>query len=369
MGFFDNFNFAPKSSSPKITKKLCVITGTTSGLGKEAAKSLINSGDYFVICANRDVEKMNQVAEAEGFDSQSYSVLKCDLGDFSSVRSFVSSLKAFKGSRPLDALVCNAAVYQPALNYPRYTVDGHEEQLQINHLGHFLLCNLLLDDMKKAKDARMVIVGSITGNSNTVGGGVVLPLADLGDLSGLAAGGKDPIAMIDGKTFNGAKAYKDSKICNMMTVTELHKRYHASTGITFSSLYPGCIATTQLFREKRQWFRTIFPLFMKYVTGGFVSEEEAGQRLAQVVSDERCTKSGVYWSWNGGARTVGFKDFKTGQVVGAGGSGGDLFENEPAAEVRNERKSALMWEYSSQILGCKWPAPAPTASIKKPALA
>ena len=74
--------------------------------------------------------------------------------------------------------------------------------------------------------------------------------------------------MIDGKAFNGAKAYKDSKVCNMMTVNELHKRYHASTGITFSSMYPGCIAETQLFREKRGWFRFIFPLFMKYVTGG-----------------------------------------------------------------------------------------------------
>ena len=78
--------------------------------------------------------------------------------------------------------------------------------------------------------------------------------------------------MIDGNNFNGAKAYKDSKMCNMMTVLELHKRYHDSTGITFSSMYPGCIAESNLFREKREWFRTIFPLFMKYVTGGYVSE-------------------------------------------------------------------------------------------------
>lgn len=90
-------------------------------------------------------------------------------------------------------------------------------------------------------------------------------------MEGLAQGGKNPIAMIDGKSFNGAKAYKDSKVCNMMTVNELHKRYHASTGITFSSMYPGCIAETQLFREKRGWFRFIFPLFMKYVTGGEMS--------------------------------------------------------------------------------------------------
>ena len=63
--------------------------------------------------------------------------------------------------------------------------------------------------------------------------------------------------MADGKPFFGAKAYKDSKVCNMMTVSELHRRYHDSTGISFSSMYPGCIAETQLFREKRPWFRKV----------------------------------------------------------------------------------------------------------------
>jgi protochlorophyllide reductase len=117
-------------------------------------------------------------------------------------------------------------------------------------------------------------------------------VADLGNLSGLAQGSKAPIAMIDNAPFNGAKAYKDSKICNMMTINELHKRYHASTGITFSTMYPGCIAETQLFREKRAWFRKLFPVFMKYVTGGYVSEKEAGERLAQTVFDPRTAKSG-----------------------------------------------------------------------------
>jgi protochlorophyllide reductase len=53
----------------KSSKKLVVITGTTSGLGKETARSLINQGDYYVVCACRDVEKMKQVAEAEGIDN------------------------------------------------------------------------------------------------------------------------------------------------------------------------------------------------------------------------------------------------------------------------------------------------------------
>lgn len=201
----------------------------------------------------------------------------------------------------------------------------------------------------------MVIVGSITGNSNTIGGGGVLPLADLGDLSGLENGAKRPIAMIDGKPFNGAKAYKDSKICNMMTVNELHKRYHKSTGVTFSSLYPGCIATSELFREKRGWFRFIFPLFMKYVTGGFVSEDESGDRLAQVISAPECAKSGVYWSWNGGARQLPIKDFKKNVVLGTGGSGGSIFENTPSDQVRDPEKSKKMWDFSTKITGAVWP--------------
>lgn len=239
---------------------------------------------------------------------------------------------------------------------PKFTADGFEEQLQINHLGHFLLTSLLLPDLSKAKDARCIIVGSITGNSNTIGGGLVLPLADLGDLQGLEAGGRKPIAMIDGKAFNGAKAYKDSKMCNMMTVMELHRRYHKSTGVVFASMYPGCIATTSLFREKRSWFRFLFPLFMKYVTGGFVSEEEAGQRLAEVVTSPRCTKSGAYWSWNGGARQIPVKDFKKGIVVGTGGSGGEIFENIPSDLVRDMNKSNKMWALSTKITGAVWPS-------------
>lgn len=209
--------------------------------------------------------------------------------------------------------------------------------------------------MSKSKDARQIIVGSITGNSNTIGGGLVLPLADLGDLKGLEQGGRKPISMIDGKEFNGAKAYKDSKVCNMMTVKELHDRYHKSTGVTFSSIYPGCIATTNLFREKRGWFRFLFPLFMKYVTGGFVSEEEAGTRLAQVVVDPICKKSGVYWSWNGGARSLPVKNFETGKIYGTGGSGGEIFENEPSEQVQDKERSRKMFALSTKVTGAVWP--------------
>jgi len=276
--------------------------------------------------------------------------MKLELASLQSVRDFVANLKAFKSARPLTHLVCNAAVYRPTDPNPAFTDDGFEMSMGVNHLGHFLLVNLLLDDMSRAKGARVCIVGSITGNTNTVGGGLVYPQADLGDLKGLKEGMKAPISMADGKPFFGAKAYKDSKVCNMMTVSELHRRYHESTGITFSSMYPGCIAETSLFREKREWFRKAFPWFMKYVTGGYVGMEEAGQRLAQVIDDPQCSKSNVYWSWNGGAKTVG-RWSEDGKPRGAGGSGGEIFENQQSDAVRNEEKAALVWEYSKKAVG------------------
>lgn len=274
---------------------------------------------------------------------------------FDSVRDFAKKLKAVKGPKPLDSLICNAAVYLPARSVPDFTPDGFEESLQVNHLSHFLLISLLIEDMKKSKDPRVTIVGSITGNTNTIGGAFVFPRASLGKLEGMAKGGKKPVAMIDGKAFNGAKAYKDSKVCNMMTARELHNRYHASTGITFNTMYPGCIAETPLFREKRQWFRTLFPLFMKYVTGGYVGEDEAGERLAQTIYDPVCKDSGNYWSWNGNAQQVGYFDPAKKQVVGAGGSGGNIFKNTVSNEVLDDKKSQLMWDYSTQITGAVWP--------------
>jgi protochlorophyllide reductase len=89
---------------------------------------------------------------------------------------------------------------------------------------------------------------------------------------------------------------------------------------------------------------------MKYVTGGYVSEQEAGERLAQVIDDPNCTKSGVYWSWNGGARTVGWWS-PDGKPKGAGGAGGEIFENTYSDAVRDQETAKKMWELSKEAVG------------------
>jgi len=319
-------------------RKIVLITGSSSGLGLFCVEDLLKTrnSDYFVICAVREPEKMHAAAAKAGIDRADFAATELQLASFQSVKDLADDLKkALPGGR-LDRLVCNAAVYLPTDPKPRFTDDGFEMSLQVNHLGHFLLVQLLLPAVKKANEGRVCIVGSVTGNKNTVAGSLVKPVADVGALEGLKAGpGQE---MVDGAKFYGAKAYKDAKALNMMTVLELHRRLHASSGITFNSMYPGCIASTSLFREKREWFRYFFfPTLMKAI-GSYVTQGEAGERLASVIADDVTKKSGVYWSWNGDAKFIG--------VGNAGGSGGDIFENSFSGMVSDEKLGELSWDYS-----------------------
>lgn len=364
-----------KSFKPKKfnNKKICIITGTSSGLGKHTATQLLKTGDWHVIGAVRDLDKMATIAEEEGFSGSDFTPMLCDLCSFESVRKFAANVVNFVDEEPIDRLVCNAAVYQPSLSYAKYSEDDIEQQMQTNYLSQFLLTSLVMPHMKGSADPRVIAVGSVTGNDNTVGGGGVYPIADLHELQGLEAGAKRPVEMVDGYAFNGAKAYKDSKLCLMKMTNILHEKYYKSTKIAFSSIYPGCIAESPLFREKRPWFRKYFPVFMKYITGGFVSETEAGTRLFQVITDPRCVRSGVYWSWNGGPREGRGDSLKNkGSITGAGGSGGgwdSIFENDQSDKVLDSETNNKLFTLSTEVTGAQWQpikspvSPCPTLKV------
>jgi NAD(P)-dependent dehydrogenase (short-subunit alcohol dehydrogenase family) len=103
-------------SSKTSPTKTCLITGTTSGLGKATVKALLKEGNHNIICAVRDVEKMKSIIEKENFDKSKLVVAELDLASFDSTRKFASKIKTYTKGKPLDKLVCNAAVYQPALS-------------------------------------------------------------------------------------------------------------------------------------------------------------------------------------------------------------------------------------------------------------
>lgn len=313
-------------------KSTVVITGASSGVGLYAAKALAQRG-WHVVMACRDLPKTKQAAQAVGMSPESYTIIHIDLASLESVRKFVTEFRARGNS--LDALVCNAAIYMPLLKEPLRTPEGYELTMATNHLGHFLLCNLLLEDLQTSStsDPRLVILGTVTHNPDELGGKIP-PRPDLGNFEGFEAGFKEPISMIDGKKFEPVKAYKDSKVCNVLTMRELHRRYHESTGITFSSLYPGCVADTPLFRNHYSLFQKLFPLFQKYITGGYVSQELAGERVAAVVADPEYKQSGVYWSWGNRQK----KDGKS-------------FVQQVSPQARDDEKAKRMWDLSANLVG------------------
>ena len=308
-----------------------LITGTTSGVGLNATRALVQQG-WTVITANRSPQRAAAAADALDLPQERLKHVLMDLGDLDSVRQAVDGLP-----ERLDALVCNAAVYKPKLKRPERSPQGYEISMATNHFGHFLLVQLLMNRLGASShpSRRVVILGTVTANSKELGGKIPIPApADLGDLSGFEAGFREPVSMASGKRFKPGKAYKDSKLCNMITTQELHRRFNPDTGISFTSLYPGCVADTPLFRNTPRAFRKIFPWFQKNITGGYVSQPLAGERVAQVVADPEFAESGVHWSW-------GNRQKKNGQQ----------FSQELSDKVTDSQTAERVWDLSMQLVG------------------
>jgi protochlorophyllide reductase len=309
-----------------------IVTGASSGVGLYTTKALVDKG-WFVIMACRDVPKGKAAAQSLGLPTESYTVKKIDLGDFESVRQFAREVQV--SIRNFRALLCNAAIYMPLIKEPIWSPQGYELTMATNHLGHFLLCNLLLLDLQASPetDKRLVILGTVTHNPDEPGG-KVYPRPDLGNLEGFEAGFKNPITMANGKEFEPVKAYKESKVCNVLTMRELHRRFHEATGITFTSLYPGCVADTPLFRNHYPLFQTLFPLFQKYITGGYVSQELSGQRVAAVMADPEFQQSGAYFSW-------GNRNSRKRKA----------FVQRVSSQARDDEKATKMWDLCVKLVG------------------
>ena len=330
----------------KLKQGVVLITGTTSGVGLNTLKPLITSG-WKVVAINRSSKRAFE--EASHFLSQNdlnkITFVQIDLSDLNEVREGAHQIST-KFKDGLKVLICNAAVYKPRLRRPERSVQGFENSMAVNHFGHFLLINLLINDLINSNKEitlngknisftpRITILGTVTANLLELGGKIPIPApADLGNLAGFEKGFLSPISMANGKRFKPGKAYKDSKLCNMITVQELAKRYPAEE-IICNSLYPGCVANTKLFRNTPWIFRLLFPIFQKFITRGYVTEKLAGQRVALVATDNDLVQSGVHWSWGNRQKLVG-----------------KIFSQKLSKRISDPKISKRTWDLSLRLVG------------------
>ena len=206
--------------------KTIIITGGNSGLGFETAKRIaMTGGDYSLILACRDSEKGKSASERLISETHCSNIraMKLDLASLESVREFAAKIDA-----PVYALDNNAGISGSAAGLTQTTIDGLDVIFQSNHLGHFLLTNLLLPKM--TDDARILNISSDMHNPPQG------PLTWHGT-EYLAHPAEDL----------GAARYFYSKLCNLYFTYELDRRLRAQgSRITCNALNPGFMPATNL---------------------------------------------------------------------------------------------------------------------------
>ena len=193
-----------------------VVTGANSGMGKATSIEIARTGAAVVmVCRDKakGKESVNEVRNLTG--NALVELMVCDLGSRESIESFCTEFK--KRYKRLDVLVNNAGVILPGRHQ---TADGFELQFGVNHLGHFLLTNRLLDLMTASAPARIINVSS---GAHKVG---KIHFEDV-NLK---------------KNYTVWRAYAQSKLANVLFTYEIADRLKG-TGVTANCLHPGAVAT------------------------------------------------------------------------------------------------------------------------------
>jgi protochlorophyllide reductase len=200
-----------------------LLTGGSSGIGLEAAMQLLDAGHRLtVLCRDAaTADRLGQVRaqQAEQHLDGRLATPICDLSDLASVEHCAEDL--LTAAEPIDSLVLNAGLQYSGAREPRWSAQGFELTIAVNHLAHQALLQRLLPLLLRSTAPRLVVTSSEVHDPTTAGGKVGQP-AGLGDLAGLRQG--PGAAMLDGGAFNAEKAYKDSKLCNLLLVRELERR-------------------------------------------------------------------------------------------------------------------------------------------------
>jgi NAD(P)-dependent dehydrogenase (short-subunit alcohol dehydrogenase family) len=264
-----------------MNTKTAIITGATSGLGLECARTLLKADpSWHLVLPVRDtgrgVDAVTQLGEP-----QRCTVMPMDLASLSSVRAFTDDFRG-KTLPPLHAIVCNAGVQ--VVSGTEWTEDGVETTFGVNHLGHFALVQGLLDEL--AYPARILVVSSGTHDPSKHTG---MPDPDYTSAADLA---HPRAAQAD----DGRRRYTTSKLCSLLFTYELDRRL--GQGVTVNAFDPGLMPGSGLARDypplQRLAWRYLLPALR--VLPGVRSTRTAGRYLAALTNDARFAgDSGKYF--------------------------------------------------------------------------
>jgi len=221
-----------------LAGKTVLVTGGTGGIGRATAMGLATMGAHLAI-TGRDRERTEGAAREIGaVGGGQVDVFVADLSSQAEVRRL--AVEVLQTCPRIDVLVNNVGGYW---NTRRVTADGLEHTFALNHLAPFLLTNLLLNQLKQSRQARVVTVSS---NAHATG------RIDFDDLQGE-------------RSYSGSKAYNQSKLANVLFTYELARRLQPSA-VTANALHPGVVSTSFGAEDPRGIQRLIIPFarpFMK----------------------------------------------------------------------------------------------------------
>ncbi|MEM7162510.1 MAG: SDR family NAD(P)-dependent oxidoreductase [Bacteroidota bacterium] len=263
--------------SKDLAGKTFIVTGANSGVGFETTKQLVKQGAHVVMACRRP-EAGEEVARQFTDLKGSYEVIKCDLADLDSVRSFVKRFQ--ENHNQLDGLACNAGMVNME-NKAKYTKHGFETTMAASIYGHFLLTESLLEILKNTASSRMLILSSVV-HAGSPKNRYKLHFDDLDWQS---------------RKYNNFAAYGEAKVASVLYAKELAERLKG-TGVSTYSVHPGWARSNfggggnAIMKGLMTLTKPIFSLLNLSDS----SWESAQTSLHCLLSDEAPNHSGKYFS-------------------------------------------------------------------------
>ncbi|MFE4107353.1 SDR family NAD(P)-dependent oxidoreductase [Almyronema epifaneia] len=259
--------------------KTIIITGATSGLGYHCAETIAKSGqDWYIVIASRNPSTVEAAVQnlITGTEYPHIEGMILDLASLVSVRQFTENFRQAERP-PLCAIVCNAGIQ--IVSDTQYTADGFEMTFGVNHLGHFLLVNLLLPNMSDS--SRIVFVSSDTHNPATQTG-MPAPQYQAVELLAFPSDNGDG----DGGDV-GRVRYTTSKLCNVLCAYELSRRLQKQRSpMTVNAFNPGLMLDTKLARDYSQAeLSALSAAISPTVLENAKSSQAMGAALARLILD------------------------------------------------------------------------------------